>query len=114
MGAVSKRIVCFLLVSMTFLPNSYATTLQPATDEPFEKLKVDYELQMNTLASLGEKIDHHYGNVQFEQVDLVVKGNGLPITVSRRFFSGAEYGAQNFTQFADWMLNLPSIYNTYL
>lgn len=101
--------LAFLLCSFS---SQSATTTRPTTDEPYTKLELNYELQMNDAAIFGEKIDYHHVNVAFEHTDLEAKGNGIPIVISRTFYSGALYPFQSHLEFGDWALNIPSIQTT--
>ncbi|WP_350433022.1 hypothetical protein ABIS04_07145 [Shewanella sp. H8] len=109
-----KNLLKGLLLAFLFFPlaGQSTETVRPTTDEPYTKLALDFELQMNDSAIFGEKIDFHHGNVGFEQTDLEASGNGIPIVVSRTFYSGAMYPFQAHLDFGDWALNIPSIQTT--
>ena len=106
MSSIFKALSLTLLIT---LATTSLASVRPSTDEPYSKLELNFELQMNNSAIFGEKIDYHHGNVGFEQVDLEAKGNGIPIIVSRTFYSGALYPFQAHLEFGDWALNIPSV-----
>lgn len=80
-------------------------------EEYQNRIKSAGTIQANSATAFGEQIDLYTGATSFEQVDLVLEGNGPPIRIVRRSIKGDREMAEplKFTGFGDWELVIPQI-----
>ena len=85
----------------------------PSNEFIFSRIPVDFALESSTTQLLGDNIDLNNGNVSFNNTDLIAKGNGPTIVVSRKL-QGSAFSPFKQANFGDWSLDIPSIQTTLL
>jgi RHS repeat-associated protein len=94
-------------------PGGGGAALGIASEDIMARMKVDESVTPHTTDLLGERIDLNSGSVSFAHTDLVAKGNGLDIVVSRKFYPEAAGWASYNSSFLDnWLLELPAIHTS--
>ncbi|MFC0445142.1 hypothetical protein ACFOD1_09085 [Pseudidiomarina halophila] len=85
-----------------------------ATEVALSRMEVTPHITPETTELFGERVDLNSGAIQFEHVDVALRGNSaLPVEV-RRSYWGSKNNFANNLHFGDWSLELPSLTTTTL
>jgi hypothetical protein len=85
-----------------------------ATELALSRMEVTPHITPETTELFGEQVDLNSGAIQFEHIDISLRGNStLPVEV-RRSYWGSKNNFANNLHFGDWSLTLPSITTTTL
>jgi YD repeat-containing protein len=85
----------------------------PISEEIFARLTPDFAVSPLDEHLLGDSIDFNTGNVQFSNTDLVAKGTGIDIVVSRSLVgTGVRYTYASSGNLKDWAINIPAVHVT--
>jgi len=104
----SVRLLAWLVLSMTAVPSFAQSTY---ADEYQNRITSTGTIQPLGATPFGESIDLYTGTTSFEQIDLVLEGNGPAIRIARRSIKG-DISAQDpmkYSGFGDWELEIPQI-----